>query len=635
MAGSRAQTVFIGLDAVDLTSRRSSRRDGEMPTLAAPARRRAPASRRSRRSGSSSARTGRRSTPVPPRRVTASRPRARSRGGTLRPALGRSDRRSAAGLAAPLRRGLPCRVARRAARAHRRPTQRRPTRRVGLPRPSRRDAFVPGGVRSTSINAQVRRAPHRNGAARRACSTTHRVTIVHRAGRPPHARRRTRRCSTTMLQGVRAKRALSLDLLDEERLGSLLHGVRRRALHRSPVLARARRAPSVARPDGARPTRRRPAAARVRDARPDDRRTTSNDVDDEHDGLRPALVTGCGRTTTARSCSTPCCGGSTSTRPGIGDRGWLSRAADVGMRNVAGRGRARPRSRRRPNVRRRLAARVPLGYFDEDIPMARRSAGGGPQPNDSVYGSIRLNLERREPNGRIAADRYARHARAGSPTGWPSSSTSRRAKPPSPTSYFTDDHYERTPATRWAISSSSGTATRRSRPCGHRRPASCASRTTSGAPATTIDAVCSSRAAPASHPVDAPAASRCSTSRRRSPRRSASTSPTSTGRRAPTSFPTRRAAPAPFAGSPAAALDGSRRSRRASRRSARRNDRRAARLLDRDVTQSALAGAHHDTARPDCTRTRRGRRAPATRRGARTAGVGREGHRVAAARRRT
>ena len=77
------------------------------------------------------------------------------------------------------------------------------------------------------VQRAIRRASRRNVAARRA-GALRAVRLSRTAPASTGPRPRTRRCSTTMQQGVLAKRALSLDLLDEERLGPLLRGVRRR-----------------------------------------------------------------------------------------------------------------------------------------------------------------------------------------------------------------------------------------------------------------------------------------------------------------------------------------------------------------------------------------------------------------------
>ena len=55
------------------------------------------------------------------------------------------------------------------------------------------------------------------------------------------------------------------------------------------------------------------------------------------------------------------------------------------MSNVPARGARRPRFSAAASVRRRLAERVPLGYFDEDIPWfgVRRWWAA---PNDTVCG---------------------------------------------------------------------------------------------------------------------------------------------------------------------------------------------------------------------------------------------------------
>ena len=128
---------------------------------------------------------------------------------------------------------------------------------------------------------------------------------------------------------------------------------------------------------------------------------------------------------------------------GYRHRGWLSRAADVGMRNVPAAARATTFSAA-ANVRRRLAARVPLGYFDEDIPWlgVRRWWAA---PNDTVCGSVRLNLEQREPNGRITNDRYR------ATLGWLADRLAELVNVETGEAavadvVFTDEQYERTPS---------------------------------------------------------------------------------------------------------------------------------------------------------------------------------------------
>jgi predicted AlkP superfamily phosphohydrolase/phosphomutase len=84
-------------------------------------------------------------------------------------------------------------------------------------------------------------------------------------------------------------------------------------------------------------------------------------------------------------------------------RGPLTRLGDLAY-GPAGRRGQPALGRAAAAARRRLAARVPMGFFDEEIPRisARR---WWPQPNDTGAGAIRLNLEGREPVGRIARSR--------------------------------------------------------------------------------------------------------------------------------------------------------------------------------------------------------------------------------------
>ena len=122
--------------------------------------------------------------------------------------------------------------------------------------------------------------------------------------------------------------------------------------------------------------------------------------------------TACGRTTTGPVCSIRCCGGSTNTRRGT------DRARIVHARRSTSPSTRCPRSARRsravvadrpppPAASRRAADR-------HRRPAGRHSRSGSGerrwwmQPNDSVFGSVRLNLDGREPNGRICGDAQAR-----------------------------------------------------------------------------------------------------------------------------------------------------------------------------------------------------------------------------------
>ena len=127
---------------------------------------------------------------------------------------------------------------------------------------------------------------------------------------------------------------------------------------------------------------------------------------------------------------------------GYDHRGWMSRAADLGLSNVPAAARATAFSAA-ASVRRRLAERVPLGYFDEDIPWfgVRR---WWVAPNDTVCGSVRLNLEQREPNGRITKDRYR------DTLGWLADRLAELVNMETGEAavadiVFTDEQYERTP----------------------------------------------------------------------------------------------------------------------------------------------------------------------------------------------
>ena len=150
-------------------------------------------------------------------------------------------------------------------------------------------------------------------------------------------------------------------------------------------------------------------------------------------------------------------------------------------------------------MRRRLAERVPLGYFDEDIPWfgVRRWWAA---PNDTVCGAVRLNLEQREPNGRITKDRYR------DTLGWLADRLAELVNVETGEAavadvVFTDEQYERTPTDAFGDLIIEWNRPRPSRPCGRPRSASCGFRTSNGGPATTIGAACCSRAGRVSHPV--------------------------------------------------------------------------------------------------------------------------------------
>jgi predicted AlkP superfamily phosphohydrolase/phosphomutase len=86
------------------------------------------------------------------------------------------------------------------------------------------------------------------------------------------------------------------------------------------------------------------------------------------------------------------------------DRGWMSRAADTVSARLPRRVRTAAFGAA-TGVRRRLEARVPFGYFDVEIPWLGQRRWWA-QMNDTVSGSVRVNLDGREPNGRIAAHAY-------------------------------------------------------------------------------------------------------------------------------------------------------------------------------------------------------------------------------------
>lgn len=122
--------------------------------------------------------------------------------------------------------------------------------------------------------------------------------------------------------------------------------------------------------------------------------------------------------------------------------GWMSRVADVA-------GASMPSAVRRRAfgsagaLRRRYSSMIPLGYFDEDIPPRNRRRFWA-QPNDTASGSIRLNLEGREAHGLVKAD----HMRA--VAGWLSERLRElvnveTSRPAVADVLFTDDCYERVP----------------------------------------------------------------------------------------------------------------------------------------------------------------------------------------------
>jgi len=94
---------------------------------------------------------------------------------------------------------------------------------------------------------------------------------------------------------------------------------------------------------------------------------------------------------------------------GEADRGWLSRAADLALTPLPSSARGAVLSRATA-LGRRYADRFPAGHFEADLPsLAQRR--WWMQPNDTVCGSVRLNVEGREPHGLIRPHR-ARDAAA-------------------------------------------------------------------------------------------------------------------------------------------------------------------------------------------------------------------------------
>lgn len=121
--------------------------------------------------------------------------------------------------------------------------------------------------------------------------------------------------------------------------------------------------------------------------------------------------------------------------------GPLTRASGA----VAGRMPARVRSgvwRAAAAGRRRLAARVPYGRFEEPIPWLGTRRWWA-QLNDTVCGSVRLNLEGREPFGRVAA-RHRELALAWLADRLRELVNVDTGEPAVAEVLFTDDHYLRT-----------------------------------------------------------------------------------------------------------------------------------------------------------------------------------------------
>jgi len=89
---------------------------------------------------------------------------------------------------------------------------------------------------------------------------------------------------------------------------------------------------------------------------------------------------------------------------GVLDRGLMSRAADSASARLP-RGLRTAAFGAAAGLRRRLHDRVPLGYFEGEMPWLGQRRWWA-QMNDTVSGCVRVNLEGREPNGRIAAGQF-------------------------------------------------------------------------------------------------------------------------------------------------------------------------------------------------------------------------------------
>jgi predicted AlkP superfamily phosphohydrolase/phosphomutase len=126
-------------------------------------------------------------------------------------------------------------------------------------------------------------------------------------------------------------------------------------------------------------------------------------------------------------------------------RGVFTRVVDTAVNAV-------PRSARRRALtslidlrRRRVPRNGPIGTDGRpvDIPQWPGERRWWMQPNDSVYGSVRLNLDGREPNGRVAATRKREAVE------WLGERLLElinvdTGRPAVEAIHFTDDHYERT-----------------------------------------------------------------------------------------------------------------------------------------------------------------------------------------------
>ena len=316
------------------------------------------------------------------------------------------------------------------------------------------------------------------------------------------------------------------------------------------------------------------------------------------------------------------------------ERGVMSRAADAASARLPRALCAPPRSARPAGLRRRLQDRVPLGYFEGEMPWLGQRRWWA-QLNDTVSGCVRVNLEGREPNGRVAAGQFravmywlAERLRelVNVDTGEPAVADV----------LLTDDNYERVPGDAFGDLIIEWNRT--------------APIETVWSPATGIVRVPYEEwrtgdhhrgglllaRGRASNPAGAANACPCSTSRRPSPRRSGSTSPISTERRASISFPApahepRRArglgvrcavARRPAGARPRTGGAGAARVRRA-----RRDVDGPVRDRARDRAPSHERGARRDAGV--------GRRAARSSAGARDGRVGRDGHGVAAPDRRS
>ena len=248
------------------------------------------------------------------------------------------------------------------------------------------------------FNATVR--PHPSGARTPVPAPSRRATSSHRAGEH-RTSPRTRRCSTRCSQGARRKTARSA-ICSTKATGtsSSRSSVRRTAPVTSSGSVHDEHHPWHD-PRSARALGGRSAARGVRRARRGIGEPRSSTRATDATVYVHLLARDAGALRRHGSCSTRSCGGSTSTRPAPPPR-IASRARSTSRPNTL------PATARRHGVLVVHRAAAPARGagpartdFDGDIPSGSAYAGGGCSPTTPVYGSVRLNLDGREPNGRI------------------------------------------------------------------------------------------------------------------------------------------------------------------------------------------------------------------------------------------